>query len=137
GKFSEAKVCAEEAILDPNSRREFYLLLANIYISLNDLHNAKKILDETYEKYTHLNIGSDNGYLNLQCLYYIRKKELSAAKKILNKINPKSEYLQLQYYRLVLENMDNPLADRIEAEQKIIELDTYHVDNNLIFLVDI
>ena len=33
--------------------------------------------------------------------------------------------------------MDNLLAYRIEAEQKIIELDTYHVDNNLRFLVDI
>lgn len=137
GNFSEAKECAEEAILDPNSRREFYLLLANIYISLNELHNAKKILDETYEKYKHLNISSDNGYLNLQCLYNIRKKEVVNAKKILDKINPKSDYLQLQYYRLILENMDNPLSDRIEAEQKILELDKEHVDGNLLFLVDV
>lgn len=137
GNFIEAKECAEEAILDPNSRREFYLLLANIYISLNELTNAKKILERTYEKYKHLNIASDNGYLNLTCLYSIRNKDVITAKNILDKINPKSEYLQIQYYRLILENMDNPLSERIEAEQKIKELDKNHTNEESILLVDI
>ncbi|NKD30929.1 MULTISPECIES: tetratricopeptide repeat protein [Enterococcus] len=132
GKFSEAKKLAEEAISDPNSRREFYLLLANIYINLNELDNAQKILNETHEKYKHLNISSDNGFLNLKCLYNIRKKNLKEAKEILDRINPTSEYLQLKYYHLVLETMDSSLLERIQAEQKVEELNNH--EDSLIFI---
>ncbi|MBP1044631.1 tetratricopeptide repeat protein, partial [Vagococcus sp. BWB3-3] len=80
GNLIEARKCAEQAVSQENSRREFYLLLANIHISLGDLVSAKKTLDETYEKYRQLNIGSDNGFLNLMCLYYIRTKNMTKSR---------------------------------------------------------
>lgn len=119
GKLEAAKRFAEEAVQDPNSRREFHLLLANIYISLGELTLANDILEQTLDRYKNINIESDDGYLNLRCLYYLRDKKINEAKAYLEKINNPSEFIQLQYYRLILEDPLLPLPEKIDAEQKI------------------
>jgi len=123
GKFEEAKQFAEEAVKDPNSRREFYFLLANIYISLGELHQADNVLRQTLEKYKNINIESDNGYLNLKCLQHLRNKDIRKAKEYLDRIDSPSDFIQLQYYKLLMEDPLLPLPDKIKAEQMIEKLE--------------
>lgn len=119
GKLEDAKRFAEGAVQDPNSRREFHLLLANIYISLGELTLANDILEQTLDKYKNINIESDDGYINLRCLYYLRDKKIKEAKSYLEKISNPSEFIQVQYYKLMLEDPLLPLPEKIDAEQKI------------------
>ena len=119
GKLEDAKRFAEGAVQDPNSRREFHLLLANIYISLGELNLANDILEQTLDKYKNINIESDDGYMNLRCLYYLRDKKIKEAKSYLEKISNPSEFIQVQYYKLMLEDPLLPLPEKIYAEQKI------------------
>lgn len=136
GKLEAAKQLAEEAVKDPNSRREFYLLLANIYISLGELSQADNILGQTLEKYKNINIESDNGYLNLRCLQYMRNKNINKAKGYLEKIDSPSDFIQFQYYKLMLEDPLLSLPDKIEAEQLIKKLEKKE-DMSSIIVVDV
>ncbi|WP_209533216.1 hypothetical protein, partial [Vagococcus allomyrinae] len=97
----------------------------------------KKTLDETYEKYRQLNIGSDNGFLNLMCLYYIRTKNMTKSREFLDKLKPKSDYIQMQYYRLILEDKSVLLSERIEAQEKISRL-SVEIDDieNMTLVID-
>ena len=123
GNLREAEKYASLAVQEPNSRSEFFFLLANIYINLGELEKADSVLKKTIEQFSFINIKSDSGYLNLKCLYYIKKENLKKSKEYLSKINSQKDFLELQFYKLVLKDFRAPLPDRIEAEQKIEKLE--------------
>ena len=52
-------------------------------------------------------------------MYYLRDKKIKEAKSYLEKISNPSEFIQVQYYKLMLEDPLLPLPEKIYAEQKI------------------
>ncbi|MBP1044624.1 hypothetical protein I6N95_26795 [Vagococcus sp. BWB3-3] len=62
---------------------------------------------------------------------------MTKSREFLDKLKPKSDYIQMQYYRLILEDKSVLLSERIEAQEKISRL-SVEIDDieNMTLVID-
>lgn len=122
-----------ESIKFKNARIEFYLLLTNIYIDLEDYPKANDTFNIIENKFNNTNIKNNPGFIRLKCIYYIRTHNIVDAEKTLEKIEDgKTEFLEIELLKLKLEDKQISIISKKRLEEKIRQLEKSEVVKDLI-----